>query len=117
MIGKVLEGVAEIFRTERLEDLPVRPKREKESFLAWLLRPEKLPPPPAAATTEKKASLWSQLLGSETLPPPPESPAGAAKPSIFKVIFSRETLPRDPAPEKEHPPSGSPRRRAKGEDE
>jgi len=75
------------------EQLPVDPPRtrpaSRDSFLAWLLRPEALEEDPQAPRTRKPSFLlW--LLGREELPLDPVEPGRPG--GFLGLLFERESL-------------------------
>jgi len=75
------------------EELPVDPPRSRQasrdSFLAWLLRPEALDEDPQAPRTRKRSFLF-WLLGREGLPLDPVEPGRRG--GFLGLLFERESL-------------------------
>lgn len=96
----VIEAVRNVFRGERLEDLPMRhidPFRP--DFLGWLLGRESLPRDEVPTVTKAPAFL-SWLLASEELAEAGDAPSPSGQARFLESLFAGEELPLDEKPEK-----------------
>jgi hypothetical protein len=96
------KALATLFSRERLDEDTPPPTATGAEFFTWLFGAEELPKAAVSVPPERESFLaW--LLKPVPLPPP-ESPAEERKPSIFAVIFGRDDLARVPgsAPEEQN---------------